>query len=105
LYCPSGETRNLLSGLPGQTSIKENPMYKPAAILTEIPDNQYIMKSYAIHLFVSIILLIVSEYFFLQEIFGDRQLFTLFLSATGLTLNIAFISYIFKQYKKNYQDS
>jgi hypothetical protein len=94
----------LLTFCKANNAIKMKTMVvNTKAVRESYLDTEFFMKkSYALYLLISIFLLIISEYFFLQEIFGRKQLFILSLSILGLSFNILFISYIFRQYKKNF---
>ena len=55
-------------------------------------------RKYIVPFLLAIIILISSEYFFLQEIFGRSNIAILFLTGTGVALCIAFIVSLIRKY-------
>ena len=55
-------------------------------------------RKYILPFLLSVIILISSEYFFLQEIFGRSNIAILFLTGTGVALCIAFIVSLIRKY-------
>lgn len=49
--------------------------------------------------FLALLVLIVSEYFFLQEIFGSNQTSILLVSLSGVISSVVLMVYIIRQYK------
>jgi hypothetical protein len=55
-------------------------------------------KIHLLFLLTSIFVLIVSEYFFVRELFGTHQLLILILSGTGIASGVIFLVSLIKKY-------
>jgi hypothetical protein len=55
-------------------------------------------RKYILPFLLAVIILISSEYFFLQEIFGRSNIAILFLTGTGVVLCIAYIVSFIRKY-------
>jgi hypothetical protein len=57
-------------------------------------------KKFIISFFLSISILIVSEYFFLQEMYGQQRAIIILLTATGIITSILSFWFFFKKYSR-----
>jgi hypothetical protein len=57
-------------------------------------------KRFTIPFLICIILLIVSEYFLLQEVYSNKRLPILAFSTLGLILSIGLFWFLYKQFRK-----
>ena len=63
------------------------------------------MKKLTIGFLFSTVLLVVSEYFFLDELFSDKSVFVIIASLIGLVVASLSFLYFFARYRKALKDS